>query len=166
MPPILSFVGSSGSGKTTVLEKIISHFTTQHISVGVLKSSHHNLTFDTPGKDSYRFREAGATSVVVAAPTVAISVQTILEKSPPETFLPYFSDVDLVLVEGFTHFPLPKIEVWRKDHSAAPVFLQDPHLIAVVSDDSVSTAVPVFSFSSLSDITTFISNQFLSKGAL
>ena len=163
MISMLSFVGASGSGKTTLLEKIIAYFTTHHISVGVLKSSHHTLTFDTPGKDSDRFRKAGANTVGVASPTEFLYTKTIGPHLAPESFLPYFSMCNLLLLEGFTHASIPKIEVWRNEHSPAPIAINDPYVIAIVTDDPVETALPVFSFSQFNDLITFITQHVLSK---
>jgi molybdopterin-guanine dinucleotide biosynthesis protein B len=134
---ILGFAGLSGAGKTTLIEKILPLLTTQ-LQVAVIKSTHHQIEVDKPGKDSYRYRQAGAQTVLLAAPNATMLLQTppqlqaeqlpaLIEKLPPPT-------PDLVLFEGFKQAQYDKIWVYRSDLGEFPHALLDSHCIAIACD--------------------------------
>lgn len=116
-PKLLGITGYSGTGKTTLLEKLIPKLTACQIKVGLIKHSHHNVEVDKPGKDSHRLRVAGANPTMVVCeerwalmtetPTQAVDFQQLIAKFDPET-------VDLILVEGFKHEPIAKIQLHRQ----------------------------------------------------
>lgn len=116
-PKLLGITGYSGTGKTTLLEKLIPKLTACQIKVGLIKHSHHNVEVDKPGKDSHRLRVAGANPTMVVCeerwalmteiPTQAVDFQQLIAKFDPET-------VDLILVEGFKHEPITKIQLHRQ----------------------------------------------------
>ena len=141
---VLGFAGYSGSGKTTLLEQLIALLRQRGLRVSVVKHAHHRFDIDHQGKDSWRHREAGAYEVVVASDRrmalmreyeqpVELSVRDMLAQLDP--------CVDWVLVEGFKHGELPKIEVWRQQQdrlnrgkSLEPLFPHDPRVLAVATD--------------------------------
>lgn len=111
-PPILQFVGYSNSGKTTLLCKVIAALSARGIRVGTIKHDAHTFEVDKPGKDTSRHREAGAHVVsITSAEKTAIMIQ---EHRSIEQLLPYYSEVDLVLIEGYKFAPYPKFVVLRE----------------------------------------------------
>lgn len=116
-PKLLGITGYSGTGKTTLLEKLIPKLTACHIRVGLIKHSHHNVEVDKPGKDSYRLRIAGANPTMIVCeerwalmtetPTQAVDFQQLIAKFDRKT-------VDLILVEGFKHESIAKIQLHRQ----------------------------------------------------
>lgn len=115
--PLLAITGYSGTGKTTLLEKLIPVLKQKGVNVGLIKHSHHNVDVDKAGKDSHRLRLAGANPTMVACDQRwALMVETE-QLADFSELVAHFADkqVDLVLVEGFKHEPLPKIQLHRQD---------------------------------------------------
>ena len=125
MPPVLAFVAYSGTGKTTLIEKLIQQFTQRGLRVSVIKHTHHHFDIDRPGKDSYRHREAGAGEVLLVSDQRWVLMHELKETAVPtvEEQLSKLSPCDLVIVEGFKKASIPKIELWREDH---PECAQNP----------------------------------------
>lgn len=137
MVPILSVVGTSGSGKTAIVEALVKELTSRGLAIGTVKHGGHGFDLDQPGKDTWRHREAGARVVVAASPgRIALQLET--EGDPDlqeirERFIP--PGLDLVIAEGFkTRNPFPKIEAAIFTPQDAPLlFAGDTSLLAVVS---------------------------------
>ena len=136
----IGFAGYSGSGKTSLIERVIPVLTERGLKVSVLKHAHHSFDIDQPGKDSYRHREAGASEVMLVSArrwVVMHEARGAIEPSMEE-MLTRFESCDLVLVEGYKHGKLPKIEVFRGDFSRdkklTPMFLMDEQVVAVATD--------------------------------
>ncbi len=158
LPPIVSFVGHSGAGKTTILEKVIAVMAQDGINVAIIKHDVHGFEMDTPGKDSWRYKKAGAVATVIScADRVGIVMDADHDHQPVE-LAPLFSFADLILTEGYKHGPHPKIEVFRPAATgdARPVCAEDPALIAVISDDVIQLNVPVFGTRDTGAIATFL----------
>jgi len=136
--PIIGFSAFSGTGKTTLLRKLIPLLTAKGIRVGMVKHSHHDIDVDHPGKDSYVLRKAGASQMVLASPKRT----SIIIEHPEEDDSRLFNalrglqteKLDLVLVEGFKHEKLPKIELHRKELGKPLLYPEDSNIIAVVTD--------------------------------
>lgn len=160
----LSFVAKSGTGKTTLLEKVIAQLKRCGYTVGVIKHDVHQFTMDHPGKDSYRFTAAGADSMLISSSSkLALVKQHSAAPSLESLLETYFTDVDLVLTEGFKQSFLPKIEVHRKDYK--PTLLcrgekNDPTLIAVASDEPLTIDVPVLDLNDPGRVADFIKEYF------
>lgn len=133
---VLGFAGFSGSGKTTLIERLLPRFVEAGYRVSVLKQSHHDIDPDPPGKDSWRHRRAGAHEVMLATPKRWMLTHEFRTAAGPnlDELLATLSDCDLVLVEGFRHAALPKLEVHRQAHDKPWLHPDDPHILAVVSD--------------------------------
>jgi molybdopterin-guanine dinucleotide biosynthesis adapter protein len=133
---VLGFAGYSGSGKTTLIERLLPLFNADGLRVAVVKQSHHDVEVDTPGKDSWRHRQAGATEVLLTSPRRWMLVHELGAAPEPDLaeHLARLSPCDLVLVEGFRHADLPKIEVWRQANGKPWLHPDDPHILAVASD--------------------------------
>ena len=131
---VVGFIGPSGVGKTTLMEKVLARLVSRGRSVSAVKSSHHHVDVDTPGKDSYRYRTAGANEVVLATPE-----RWVLMKESPgpvklSDVLARMEPVDIVLVEGYkSEEGVARILVHRKGVSETPVFA--PGVVAVATDD-------------------------------
>ena len=135
MTPI-HIIGQPGSGKTTLIVDIIKELKKQNIKVGSLKHSAHVHELDKPGKDSFRHRKAGASPVsMVTKEMTAVYLSKTPEMTPQALMEKYYSDIDIVLIEGWISGPHDKIEIWRKAVKKPPLFLNIRHVKAIVSDD-------------------------------
>lgn len=131
---ILAITGYSGTGKTTLLEKLLPKLTACNLRVGLIKHSHHNIDIDKQGKDSHRLRLAGANPTAIACDERwALMTETPQQAVDFSEILAYFRKVDLVLVEGFKHEQLPKIQLHRKDLKK-PLPEMDEWTIATATD--------------------------------
>jgi len=163
--PVLGFCAAcSGMGKTTLLTKLIPALTARSIRISIIKHAHHQFDIDQPGKDSYRLREAGATQTLVAS-NKRWALMTELQPVPDSNNEPDLqalllnidtSMADLILVEGFKHASIPKIEVYRPSLAAPLLAVKDPDIIAVASDMAVETTLPLLDLNNPSAIADFI----------
>lgn len=133
---VLAVVGWSGSGKTTLLEFLVAHLAARGLRVNVVKHSHHDIELEPPHKDSARLRMAGAAEVMIASPyRYAILRELRGQPEPPlSEQLARLAPADLTLVEGYKWEPLPKLEVYRPSLGRAPLYPDDPLVVAVASD--------------------------------
>lgn len=162
--PLLGFVAWSGTGKTTLLERLIPRLVARGLRLGVLKHTHHAFDMDQPGKDSHRLRQAGATQVMAASDRRHALIQETPEGEPPfEALLARFdtSALDLLLVEGFKHRRFPKVELYRAAIGRPLLFPDDPDIVALVSDAPQATTLPRFPFEDLEAIADFICARLL-----
>ncbi len=139
---IIGITGWSGAGKTTLIIKLIPLLTAKGLRVSTLKHAHHMFDVDTPGKDSYEHRMAGATEVLIAsANRFAIMHELRGAPEPPlEVLIGKLSAVDLVLVEGFKRAPHPKIEVFRRANGKEPLHPGNASIVAIASDTPFAEA--------------------------
>ncbi|GLI38341.1 molybdenum cofactor guanylyltransferase [Geobacter hydrogenophilus] len=162
----LSFVAKSGTGKTTLLEKVIAELKGRGHRVGVIKHDAHRFDIDHPGKDSHRLTAAGADTMLIASPEkLAMVKKHEAAPSVDELLETYFGDMDIVLTEGFKKSGLPKIEVHRKERSTTLLCRgeeNDPTLVAVVSDESLELDVPVLDLNDPAQVADFVERTFLS----
>jgi molybdopterin-guanine dinucleotide biosynthesis protein B len=161
--PLLGFVAFSGTGKTTLLKQLIPLLKTRGLCLALIKHTHHTFDIDTPGKDSYELRQAGAEQVMVASRRRwALMVETPQQTDDPqlEVLLPHLNTdaLDLVLVEGFKHAAIPKIELHRPVLNHPLLFPEDANIIAVASDTAlpVKSHLPVLDLNNPEAIADFI----------
>ena len=161
IPPLLGIAAYSGTGKTTLLKCLIPLLQQRQIRVGLIKHTHHNMEIDTPGKDSYELRKAGAHQTLVAS-DCRWALMTETPEEPPldlEWLVSRMdaSTLDLVLVEGFKHEAVPKILLFRQNsgHSIEEL-VYDDDVIAIASDTSVETSLPLLDLNDVPQITAFI----------
>ena len=152
---VLGLAGWSGAGKTTLLEKLIARSVADGLKVAVIKQTHHDFDIDQPGKDSWRHRQAGATEVLVASGRRWALMHEAAEPSL-DALLAKLSPCDLVLVEGFKHAPIAKLEVHRQDNGKAWLYPDDPAIVALVSDVRVDNTLPQFDLNDDAAIYQFI----------
>lgn len=161
MIPVLAIAAWSGTGKTTLLKAIIPALCARGVRPGLIKHTHHNMDVDTPGKDSYELRKAGAAQTLVASSQRwALMTETPDEEEIDLAYLISRMDhsrLDLVLVEGFKHESVAKILLFRSDtgHDINELTL-DEHVIAVASDEVFSLPVPVLDINNSEAIVDFI----------
>ena len=161
MIPVVAISAWSGTGKTTLLKKLIPALCARGLRPGLIKHSHHNMDIDTPGKDSYELRKAGAAQTMVASPQRWALMTETPDEAPLN--LAYLvsrmdhSTLDLVLVEVFKHEAVAKILLFRSDagHDLSELTL-DEHVIAVASDVAVELEVPVLDLNDVDGIAQFI----------
>jgi molybdopterin-guanine dinucleotide biosynthesis protein MobB len=163
MPPLLAFVAASGTGKTTLLEQLIPLLRARGLRLAVIKHTHHDFDVDQPGKDSYRMRAAGAQQVMLASrrrwalltehadgrdePRLAELVQALDRRA-----------LDLILVEGFKHETVRKIELHRPALGKAALFPADPQIIAVACDapPAEGSAIPLLDLNNPEEVAAFV----------
>jgi molybdopterin-guanine dinucleotide biosynthesis protein B len=137
--PAVGIAAPSGTGKTTLLIRLIPLLKNRGLRVGLIKKTHHDLELDRPGKDSFELRRAGANPVMLRSPRRRIVVTEFAAPRDGDLAddLADFGrgGVDLVLVEGYRGAAIPKIELHRPALGRAPLFPEDPHIIAVATDD-------------------------------
>jgi molybdopterin-guanine dinucleotide biosynthesis protein B len=141
-PPILALVGASNCGKTTLICRLLAHCRQQGWRVAVIKHTHKTVEPDPPGKDTWRFRQAGAQVVALAGPGILQVTQTMVAEPALDQILAALPrDLDLILVEGYKHSDLPKLVFLTPATSELTKLTQ---VMAFISDTPVDTALPVF----------------------
>ncbi|MDA1117417.1 MAG: molybdopterin-guanine dinucleotide biosynthesis protein B [Proteobacteria bacterium] len=155
---VFGFAGWSGSGKTTLIEKLIPRFVQRGLRVSLIKHAHHTFDVDHAGKDSYRHRQAGATEVLVTSSRRWVLMHELRGAQEPsfDEQLKHLSPCDLLIVEGFKHAPIPKLEVWRAVTGEGLLHPQDAHIVAVASDAKVETRLPLLDLNDDASIADFI----------
>jgi molybdopterin-guanine dinucleotide biosynthesis protein MobB len=164
LPPVLGFAANSGTGKTTLLSRLIPILNERGLKVGLVKHSHHDFDIDQPGKDSYRLRKAGASPVVLVSSHRRAVITELTSGEPTlEEQLYCFSHnaVDLVIVEGFKQEVFPKIELHRAELNAPFLHLNDASIIAIASNDNLSVNIPSIDINKPEHVADFVINQFL-----
>lgn len=167
-PPVVSIVAKSGTGKTTLLEKLIAEMKQRGYRVAVVKHDAHNFDIDREGKDSWRLTQAGADIMLITSPAkVAMVKQNPVNHEPTldETVASFCDDVDIVLTEGFKKSTMPKIEVHRNKRSKELLcrdLEHDPMLLAVASDSPLQIDVPLYDINDTKGLCDLIVERYLS----
>ena len=162
--PLLGFAAFSGTGKTTLLLKLIPVLKANNVRIAVIKHAHHKFDVDKPGKDSYELRKAGATPMLISSSRrIAIMIDKEEEKEPELNDLLSYIDpekVDLVLVEGFKQWPFPKIELHRPATGKSLLFPNDDNIIAIAHDETLTTQarIPTMDINNTEEIAEFVLN--------
>ena len=139
--PIYSVVAFSGTGKTTLLEKLIHELKTRGQRVAVIKHDAHEFEIDREGKDSWRLSRAGSDVTAIVSETKAVIIEN--RNVPLETLIGKITDVDIILTEGYKHGPWPKIAVCRKA-TGKPLPIPPGECFAIVSDTGEYPGIPLF----------------------
>jgi molybdopterin-guanine dinucleotide biosynthesis adapter protein len=158
--PLLSFIGRSGAGKTTLIERIVAEMRERGYRVAVIKHHAHPAPIDTSGKDSWRFIEAGASQAIVSSPIEIVRFERVPRELSLNEIAAQIHDVDLILTEGFKREAAPKIEVSRAALGTELIGRVD-ELIAVASDHPIGFDLPRFDLDDVSGIMTFIEKKFI-----
>ena len=160
--PIVSIVGRSNTGKTTLIEKLIRELRRRGYRVATIKHNIHGFDIDHEGKDSWRHKKAGAQTTVIASPhQVAVIEDVTRDYELSELRDQYIRDVDIILSEGFKKNPHPKIEIARAVLKHEPICTKEDNLFAVVSDRPVERGVPCLDMNDVGGIVNLIEGRFL-----
>ena len=160
--PVLGFAAYSGTGKTTLLTRLIPILREKGLRIAMIKHAHHRFDVDTPGKDSYELRKSGASQMLICSSRRFALMTDLEEEREPE--LPEYLEhldtdkADLVLVEGFKNVAFPKIELNRPELGKDLIFPDDENIIAVATDASegIDTQLPVLPLNEPHVIAEFI----------
>jgi molybdopterin-guanine dinucleotide biosynthesis adapter protein len=165
--PILGFAAYSGTGKTTLLVKLLPMLAARGLRVGVIKHAHHTFEIDHPGKDSYELRHAGATQMLIGSRRRwALIAETA--NQPPLSLADHIhrldrDNLDLILVEGFKPEAIPKIELHRPSLGKPLLFPDDASIIAIASDAPlpVATDLPLLDLNAPEQLRDFIIGRYI-----
>ncbi len=164
-PPVVTFVARSGTGKTTLLVKVITELTSRGWTIGALKHDAHRFEIDHEGKDSWKMATAGAAITAISSPAkTAVIERHELEPGFDQLLKPFIGKVDILLTEGFKRSSLPKIEAHRAELEQTLLCrgeYEDPSLIAVASNAQMPLDVPCFNLNDAPSIADFIEVRFL-----
>jgi len=155
---VFGLAGWSGSGKTTLLAALIPELVRRGVTVSTIKHAHHEFDIDQPGKDSWRHRQAGASEVMVASSRRFALMHELRDAPEPslDELVARMAPVDLLLVEGFKRDPHPKLEVHRPSVGKPFLYPDDPHIVAIASDETLSAPLPLLPLGDAAAIAAFI----------
>lgn len=155
---IFGFAGYSGSGKTTLIEKLIPLFVQRGLKVSLIKHAHHTFDVDQQGKDSFRHRHAGCTEVLVTSSRRWALMHELRGAAEPtlKEQMERLSLCDLLLVEGFKHEPIPKLEVYRAEVCESMIHPHDSNIIAIASVAKVDSQLPQLDLNAPEAIAAFV----------
>ena len=157
---VFGVTGWKNSGKTGLVERLVSEFISRGLSVSTVKHAHHTFDVDHPGRDSYRHRAAGAKEVLLVSKNRWAIMHELRDEDEPELseILKKVEKVDLVIIEGFKRDRHPKIEAFRQETGTSVIAREDESIVAVAADTSLTDLkIPVFDLNHTSEIADFIS---------
>lgn len=161
--PIVTIIGKSGCGKTTVLEKLVIELKNRNYKLATIKHhSHRGFDIDKPGKDSWRFAQAGSDHVIIASPDKIASYRKVEHELSLDEIAEGVSDVDLILVEGYKQAEKPSLEVVRAANSREVLGSQEQRF-AVAADFPLDLGVPQFGLEDVWEIADLIETRFLKQ---
>jgi molybdopterin-guanine dinucleotide biosynthesis protein B len=159
--PVVTIIGKSKSGKTTLLEKLIPALRQKGYRVGTVKHhSHSGFEIDQPGKDSWRHARAGSQHVVIAAPDKIASYRFTETENSLDEVLAEFRDVDIILVEGYKRAGKPAIEIVRAERGIELIGSSE-QWIAVATDTRLAFPIPQFDLDDVQGLVDLIETTFL-----
>jgi len=160
MPPIVSIIGKSKSGKTTFIERLVQELKSRGYRVATIKHIPQGVNFDEPGKDSWRHLQAGSEAAVVSSPEKIVMIKPVERDSTLDDVAHFLGeDYDIVLTEGFKQGSAPKIEIHRKN--AGPLLKGVKRLIAIVTDEPLETKARQFSPEDIKGLADLLEKGFI-----
>lgn len=164
MPPIVSVIGKSKSGKTTLIEKLIKELKSRGYRVATIKHAPQGVSFDEPDKDSWRHLQAGSETTIISSPDKIVLIKPVAqEPALDEVARLLGEDCDIILTEGFKQGNAPKIEVHRKE--AGPLLKDIRKLIAIVTDEPLETKARQFSPEDVKGLADLLEKGFIKPQA-
>lgn len=159
--PVLGFCAFSGTGKTTLLVKLLPLMKLQGLRVAMIKHAHHDFDIDTPGKDSFELRKAGADQMLIASDKRYALMTEYEDQAEPklDDLINQLDleNIDLVMVEGFRHLPFSKIELHRPSLGKDLIFPNDSSVVAIASDKKLDTGdLPLLNLNAVEEVAGFI----------
>jgi len=159
MTPIVSIVGRSKSGKTTLIERLIPELARRGYRVATIKHTPEDFEIDRKDKDSRRHKQAGAQTVLVASPQKVALIESVShDLSPEELAERFIRGADIIVAEGFKQGGHPKVEVYRRS-TEGPLAAELENLIAVVTDEPFQLKCPRFSFDDITGVANIIEDR-------
>ena len=157
-PELFIFVGHSNAGKTTFVEQLLAELTRRGRRVAAIKHAHHAVELDTAGKDSWRYKQAGAVmSMLVTRDALQLVADATDRRGPQQLAARFLGEADLVLAEGFSHAAGPKIEVLRRACGKPPRCQLEDGLIALVTDcEEAHPSLPHFALDDVAGVADFV----------
>jgi molybdopterin-guanine dinucleotide biosynthesis protein B len=160
MPPIVSIVGNSKSGKTTLIEKLIQELKSRNHRVATIKHAPQGTTFDEPDKDTWRHLQAGSEVTIVSSKDKMVLIKPVAPDITLDEIARLLGeDYDIILAEGFKQDKAPKIEVHRKE--AGPPLKDIKRLIAIATDEPLETKTRQFSLEDIKGLADFLDEGFI-----
>ena len=160
MTPVVSIVGKSKSGKTTLIEKLIRELKSRGYRVATIKHAHQGTSFDEPGKDSWRHIDAGSEATAVSSPDKIVLIKPVAPDITLDEIAHFFGeDYDIILTEGFKQGSAPKIEVHRKEVGSPLSGIKK--LIAIATDETLETKTRQFSLEDITGLADFLEEGFI-----
>jgi molybdopterin-guanine dinucleotide biosynthesis protein B len=160
MPPIVSIVGESKSGKTTLIEALISELKSRGYRIATIKHSVHRLNFDKPDKDSWRHIQAGSDATAIASPDQVVLIKVAAQEPDLSEIAHLLGEAyNIILAEGFKQSSAPKIEVHRK--AAGPPLSYINNLIAIATDERLETKTRQFPLHDIKGLADLLENSFI-----
>jgi molybdopterin-guanine dinucleotide biosynthesis protein B len=152
------FAGWSGSGKTTLIEQLIPRFTAHGLKVSLVKHAHHSFDVDHPGKDSWRHRQAGCHEVMIGSGVRWALMHELrgAPEPPLQELIARMSPCDLLLVEGFKRYEMPKLEIYRAANGKPLLHPEDRHIVAVATDVRLDTPLPQLDLNDPDAVAAFV----------
>lgn len=161
-PMVISIIGKKNSGKTTFLAKLTPVLKARGYRIGVIKHDVHGYDIDHEGTDSWQHKHSGAHTVAVSSPQkISVIKDTEQDMDLDEIAKSYFSDVDLVITEGYKTAGKPQIEIFRSSVHKTTIDQEIKNLVALVSDESIDEGVPCFDIEEVEAVADFIEAKFL-----
>jgi molybdopterin-guanine dinucleotide biosynthesis protein B len=161
--PLVTVIGKSGCGKTTLLEKLVAELKRRGYRLATVKHhSHRGFDIDKPGKDSWRFAQAGSDQVIIASPDKVASYRKIEHQISLDEIAASITDVDLILVEGYKQAEKPALEVLRAANSREFIGSRE-YRFAVAADFPLDLGVPQFGLDDVQGIADLIEQRFLKQ---
>ncbi|MCS7281838.1 MAG: molybdopterin-guanine dinucleotide biosynthesis protein B [Anaerolineae bacterium] len=158
--PVISIVGRSGVGKTTLMEKLIAELKRRGYRVATIKHDVHGFEIDRPGKDTWRHAQAGSDHVVLASPNRIVHIRRLDRELTLPEIVAAIQDVDIILTEGYKRGPAPKIEVSRAERSRE-LLCSPEELVALATDQPYDLDVPQFDLNDAVGLADLIEERFL-----
>ncbi|MEP5758589.1 MAG: molybdopterin-guanine dinucleotide biosynthesis protein B [Litoreibacter sp.] len=159
---VFGIVGWKNSGKTGLMERLVTEISSRGLSVSTIKHAHHSFDVDQPGKDSHRHRMAGAQQVLLASKKRWVLMHELRDRDEPSLaeLLEQIAPVDLILVEGYKRDDHPKIEAHRVETGQSLIAQDDDTILAIASNEShPDILVPTFDLDDTKTIAGFILKQ-------
>jgi len=164
MPPIVSVIGKSKSGKTTLIEKLIKELKSRGYRVATIKHAPQGVNFDEPDKDSWRHLQAGSEATIISSPDKIVLIKPVAQEPTLDEIARLLGeDCDIILTEGFKQGNAPKIEVHRKE--AGPLLKDIRKLIAIVTDEPLETKARQFSPEDVKGLADLLEKGFIKPQA-
>ena len=159
---VIGIVGLKNSGKTTTIKDLIKYFNSKKLVVGTIKHAHHNFEIDKEGTDSFIHRQSGAQEVIISSSKrwAKIEERTNKKERSLKYLIKKIERSDILLIEGFKKDNHKKIEIYRKvDTNNKPLYTKLKNVVEIVTNDKISTKLPIFKLEEIEKIARFILNN-------